>query len=100
MPLTLAGPEAGTTAMPNGLNNPEIREAFTVAPEVVYWPTVWLLSQVTYRSDPETAMPNGSFNPVIRAALSVAPEVVYWPIAPLLLFTTNRSDPETATPSG
>ena len=42
-PSITSGPVAGsgtTTAMPTGLLNPETKEAFTVAPEVVYSPIV------------------------------------------------------------
>ena len=69
--------------MSNGEFNPEISEAFTVAPEVVYSPIVPLPSFATNRFDPDTAMPIGSFNPEISEAFTVAPEVVYSPIVPL-----------------
>ena len=61
--------------------NPEISEAFTVAPEVVYSPIV-PLSFVTNRFPPDTAMPSGYAKPEISEAFTVAPEVVYSPIVP------------------
>jgi hypothetical protein len=81
--------------MPLGLFNPEISEAFTVAPEMVYSPIVPPLEFVTNRFDPETAMPVGLSSPEISEAFTVAPEVVYSPIVPLLVFVTNRFDPDT-----
>jgi hypothetical protein len=78
-------------AIPTGKFNPEIREAFTVAPEVVYSPI--LLSPekviVTNRFVPDTAMHCGKLNPEISAAFTVAPEVVYSPIVPMPLFSTK-----------
>ena len=56
----------GETATPRGVLNPEISEAFTVAPEVVYSPIVPLPEFATNRSDPETAMPSGKLNPGIQ----------------------------------
>ena len=68
--------------MPQGSFNPETREAFTVAPDVVYSPIVPLPKFVTNRFDPDTAMPIGQFNPETREAFTVAPDVVYSPIVP------------------
>jgi hypothetical protein len=47
----------GALARPNGLLKPEIKEAFTVAPEVVYSPIALLLEMVTNRSGPDTTRP-------------------------------------------
>jgi hypothetical protein len=66
------------------------REAFTVAPDVVYSSIESKLASAINKSDPNTAIARGSFNPVISEAFTVAPEVVYSPIVPGLL-TTNRS---------
>src|SRR5690348_1071882 len=84
--------------MPCGLFSPEISEAFTVAPDVVYSPTVPVPALVTNRSEPDTAMPAGAFNE-ISEAFTVAPEVVYSPIVPAR-FATNRSEPDTAMADG
>ena len=48
------------TAMPVGLLSPEMSEALTVVPEVVYSPIVPAESFATKMSDPDTAMPLGS----------------------------------------
>ena len=81
------------TAMPKGVVNPEMSDAFTVAAEVVYSPTPLLPppapSFTTKRSEPDTAIPVGLFKPEISVAFTVAPEVVYSPIMPRKLFTTN-----------
>jgi len=57
--------------------NPEISDAFTVAPEVVYSPIVPPASFATKRSDPETTIPTGPCNPVTSDVFTVDPEVVY-----------------------
>ena len=80
--------------------SPVTSEAFTVAPEVVYSPTVLVLPFTTNRSDPDTARPTGVFNPVTNEAFTVAPEVVYSPIVPVVEFVTNKSDPDNARPAG
>jgi len=49
--------DVGTIAMPCGESNPEMSEAFTVAPEVVYSPTVPKFVDVTNKSEPDTAIP-------------------------------------------
>ncbi len=84
--------ELPTTSPPRAFI-PEIRDAFTVAPEVVYSPTVPLRVE-TKRSEPETAMPYGSVSPEASEALTVAPAVVYSPIVPVEVLVTNRSGPE------
>ena len=61
-----------------------MNEAFTVAPEVVYSPTVPVSLFATNRSEPDTAMPVGSLSPVMNEAFTVAPEVVYSPTVPAL----------------
>ena len=66
--------------MPWGSLSPEMSEALTVAPEVVYSPIVPAPKFVTKMSDPDTAMPSGSLSPEMSEALTVAPEVVYSPI--------------------
>ncbi len=91
--------------MPVGLGFVVSREAFTVAPDVVYSPILLLPSFATNRSDPDTAIEFGSLSPVIRDALTVAPDKVYSPIVPWpaklpLTFDTNRSDPDMASPDG
>ena len=68
--------------MPRGSFNPEMSEAFTVAPEIVYSPTVPPLELTTKRFDPDTAMPVGDISPVMSEAFTVAPEVVYSPTVP------------------
>ena len=45
----------GTTARKDGPFNPEISEALTVAPEVVYSPIVKALAFTTNRFEPDTA---------------------------------------------
>src|SRR3984957_7544428 len=88
-------------AMPAGRSSPEISAAFTVAPAVVYSPTVSPAKLVTNRSEPDCATPNVSSSPEISAAFTVAPEVVYSPIVPGgAAFVTNRSEPDTAMPTG
>src|SRR5579863_10081681 len=97
------GSGVAATAMPIGPANPETREAFTVAPDVVYSPIVPALILVTNRSDPDRARSSGvPLNPEIMEAFTVAPDVVYWPIVPAPLFVTNRSEPssDTAIPDG
>src|SRR5580658_6475340 len=97
-------PGSGTVevsiAMPAGSSNPEISEAFTKTPEVVYSLTVPAPTLVINRSEPSTAMPYGPFSPVINEAFTVAPDVVYSPTVPLAKLTTNRSEPDTAISSG
>jgi len=61
--------------MPHGAFKPEIKEALTVAPEVVYSPTV-LSEFVTNRFVPETAIPKISFGSETRAAFTMDPDVV------------------------
>ena len=79
-------------AMPNGLLKPEIKEAFTVAPDVVYSPIVSLPALVTNRSEPDTAMPTGPRPKLeINEAFTVVPEVVYSPIVPTVLATNRLS---------
>lgn len=70
-------------ARPVGPFNPEISEAFTVAPDVVYSPIVSLPKFVTNKCDPNTAIERGPLNPDISDAFTVAPKVVYLPIVPL-----------------
>jgi hypothetical protein len=68
----------------------EISPAFTVAPEVVYSPTVLATLFVTNKSDPETATPAGASNPKeTREAFTVDPDVVYSPIVPSTEFRTK-----------
>ena len=76
--------------MGQGALNPEISEAFTVAPEVVYSPTVLPPLFATNRSDPETAIPRGALNPEISEAFTVEPEVVYSPTVPLSVLVRYR----------
>jgi hypothetical protein len=52
-----------TVTIAKGTSNPEISEAFTVAPEVVYSPIVLLFRFETNRSDPDTAIPIGIAQP-------------------------------------
>jgi hypothetical protein len=66
--------------MPSGVFNPETREAFTTAPDVVYSPIVPAPAFVTNRFDPDAAMPIGELNPETREAFTTAPDVVYSPI--------------------
>jgi hypothetical protein len=74
-----------------GVANPEIKEAFTVAPEVVYSPIVPKPSLTTNRSEPDTAMPTGPpLKPKINEAFTVVPEVVYSPMMPPAGLATNR----------
>jgi hypothetical protein len=68
--------------MPTGLFNPVIREAFTVAPEVVYSPIV-PASFTTNRFDPDTAGKPERSIPEIREAITVAPEVQVSGAAPV-----------------
>src|SRR5580704_10845841 len=83
-----------TTAMPAGCN-PVISEAFTVAPEVVYSPTVPLEAFATNRFPPDTAMPSGKLNPETSEAFTVAPVVAsYSPIVLLTRFATNKFPPD------
>ena len=84
--------------MPIGPFNPETREAFTTAPDVVYSPI--LSPFTTNRSDPESAMSYGPLNPETKEAFTTAPDVVYSPIVLALRFVTNRSDPDTAMSHG
>jgi hypothetical protein len=89
--------------MPVGLFNPESRSELTVAPEVVYSPTVPVEKFVTKTSVPDTAMYLGVLkpNPEISAGFTVAPEVVYSPtVAGAALFTTNSFEPDRAMPDG
>jgi hypothetical protein len=60
-----ADPERTTLSGPS---NPEISEALTVAPEVVYSPIVPDREFVTNKSDPETTRPIGPDNPEISEA--------------------------------
>jgi hypothetical protein len=87
-------------AMPIGTFNPEIKAALTIAPEVVYSPTVPLpdvapFTFVTNRFPPDTAIPSGPVSPETSAGFTVAPEVVYSPIVPWVTVVTNRSPPDT-----
>jgi hypothetical protein len=95
------------TAMATGPLSPEMSEALTVAPDVVYSPIVSVPTFVTKMSEPDTARPPGSLSPEMSGALTVAPEVVYSPTVPgkpLIvagkLFATKMFDPDTAMASG
>jgi hypothetical protein len=79
--------------MPVGPFNPVISEAFTVAPDVVYSPSVPLNRLETNRVPPDTAIPTGESNPVMREEFTVAPEVVYALIVLLALLATKISSP-------
>ncbi len=63
--------------MPPGWLSPEISEAFTSAPDVVYSEIVCPMEFATNRSCPDTAMASGLPNPEIREAFTSAPDVVY-----------------------
>ena len=67
------GRSGGSYRISTGPSNPEISEAFTVAPEVVYSPIVPVPLFATNRSDPETTIPCGKLNPEISEAFTVAP---------------------------
>ncbi len=79
MKLDGSGTALVVTAMLEGLLSPELSEALTVVPEVVYWPIVPVAEFVfvTKMSDPDTAIATGRFSPEMSEALTVAPEVVY-----------------------
>jgi hypothetical protein len=97
-----SGAVVGTMAIPCGPLSPEINEAFTTAPEVVYSPIVppptfpGPRTVPTKRSEPDTAMLIGSFNPEINEGFTKAPEVVYSATVPEKTFAINRSEPDTA----
>lgn len=63
----------GPIATPVGKTNPVIKEAFTVAPEVVYSPMVLLPLLAAKRSEPDIAIPNAKSRPKIKEAFTVAP---------------------------
>ena len=74
--------------MPSGSVSPLMSEAFTVAPEVAYSPTVpMLVLLTTNRSEPDTAMRVGSLSPVMNEAFTVPPEPVYSPTVPASFVT-------------
>jgi hypothetical protein len=66
------------TARPTG-SNPEISDAFTVSPEVVYSPTTSLLGSETKIFEPDKVMhPRSELGrPVISVGFTLSPEVVY-----------------------
>ena len=70
---TADGSGTGLIAMPMGSSKLVISDALTVAPEVVYSPTVSPKAFAINRSLPETAMPTGSSNRVISDVLIVVP---------------------------
>src|SRR5271169_1452132 len=95
-----SGVALGTIARNCGSFNPEISEAFTVAPEVVYSPIVPAPNSVTNKFEPSTAISPAPPRPEISAAFTVAPEVVYTPIVLRPWLPTNRFEPDTAMPVG
>jgi hypothetical protein len=93
--------DAETTAMSVGSFSPEISDAFTVSPDMVYSPIVPVWKFVTNKFPPDTAMPFGPFRPEIRAASTIAPVVaLYSPIVPVTESVTNRFPPEIAMSIG
>jgi len=82
------------------VSQPTTREAFTVAPDVVYSPIVSLVEFVTNRSDPDTAMPAGLGQLRDKGGIDLQTDVVYSPTVPVEELATNRSDPDTAMPVG
>lgn len=77
--------------MPLAVPNPVINDALTVAPAVVYSPTVPLHAFTTNKWPPEIAAATGQFNPVISDALTTRPSNPYSPMVPLFPFATNKS---------
>jgi hypothetical protein len=62
------------TAIPQGVFKPEIKAAFTVAPDIVYSPTV-LFELVTKIFVPKTAIPIIKLGSEMSDAFITAPEV-------------------------
>ena len=69
------------TAMPSGPFNPEMSDAFTIAPDVVYSPIVpSRIRDKQVRSGHRDA--NGAVQPRDQRCVHAAPDVVYSPIVP------------------
>jgi hypothetical protein len=98
--VVLCGPAVPSTTKSSEPVRPVISEALTVAPDVVYSPTLLVPGQFTNRLFPNTAMAQGLARLEISAAFTVAPEVVYSPTVLVTVSVTKRFDPEIARHCG